>query len=139
MGLTCSPDVYQEKMSELFIDMISVIVYQDDILVLTSGSFDNHLRQLGNVFKWLHQPQQPSSQCQKVKLLHIGHQILRLHTYHTRYQTATTKGQCNPSGHKALQCEASPILWHQGREIIAIVPLENGAFCTIFSANFHKF
>jgi hypothetical protein len=51
MGLACSPDVYQEKMSELFIDMISIIVYQDDILVLTSGSFDDHLRQLGNVFK----------------------------------------------------------------------------------------
>jgi hypothetical protein len=28
---------------------------------------------------------------------------------------------------------------HQGREIIAIVPLENGAFCTIFSENFYKF
>jgi hypothetical protein len=28
---------------------------------------------------------------------------------------------------------------HQGREIIAMVPLENGAFCTIFSENFHKF
>jgi hypothetical protein len=31
------------------------------------------------------------------------------------------------------------VLIHQGREIIAIVPLENGAFCTIFSENFHKF
>ena len=41
-------------MSELFIDMISIIVYQDDILVRTSSSFDNHLRQLGNVFTWLH-------------------------------------------------------------------------------------
>jgi hypothetical protein len=28
---------------------------------------------------------------------------------------------------------------HQGREIIAIVPLENGAFCTAFSENFSKF
>jgi hypothetical protein len=54
MGLACSPDIYQEKMSELFINMISVIVYQDDILVLTSGSFNDHLRQPGNVFKWLH-------------------------------------------------------------------------------------
>jgi hypothetical protein len=51
MGLACSPDIYQEKMSELFIDMTFVIVNQDDILVLTSGSFDDHLRQLGNVFK----------------------------------------------------------------------------------------
>jgi hypothetical protein len=54
MGLACSPDIYQEKMSELFIDMTFVIVYQDDILVLTSGSFDDHLRQLGNIFKRLH-------------------------------------------------------------------------------------
>jgi hypothetical protein len=28
---------------------------------------------------------------------------------------------------------------HQGREIIAIGGLENGAFCTVFSENFHKF
>jgi hypothetical protein len=28
---------------------------------------------------------------------------------------------------------------HQGREIIAIGALENGAFCTVFSENFHKF
>jgi hypothetical protein len=43
MGLACSLDIYQEKMSELFIDMTFIIVYQDDILVLTSGSFDDHL------------------------------------------------------------------------------------------------
>jgi hypothetical protein len=28
---------------------------------------------------------------------------------------------------------------HQGRGIIAIGALENGAFCTVFSENFHKF
>jgi hypothetical protein len=28
---------------------------------------------------------------------------------------------------------------HQGREFIAIGALENGAFCTVFSENFHKF
>jgi hypothetical protein len=28
---------------------------------------------------------------------------------------------------------------HQGREFIANGPLENGAFCTVFSENFHKF
>jgi hypothetical protein len=26
---------------------------------------------------------------------------------------------------------------HQGREFIAIGALENGAFCTVFSENFH--
>jgi hypothetical protein len=53
MGLACSPEIYQKKMSELFINMTFIIVYQDDILVLTSGSVD-HLQQLGNVFKQLH-------------------------------------------------------------------------------------
>jgi hypothetical protein len=43
MGLACSLDKYQEKMSELFINMISIIFYEDDILVLTSSSFDDHL------------------------------------------------------------------------------------------------
>jgi hypothetical protein len=28
---------------------------------------------------------------------------------------------------------------HQGREIIAIVAMENGAFYTVFSEIFHKF
>jgi hypothetical protein len=28
---------------------------------------------------------------------------------------------------------------HQGREFIANGVLENGAFCTVFSENFHKF
>jgi hypothetical protein len=33
------------------------------------------------------------------------------------------------------------LMWwpHQGREIIAIAAPENGAFCTVFSENFHKF
>jgi hypothetical protein len=46
--------------------------------------------------------QQPSSQCSKIKLLCIGHQILRFHTYQRRYQTTTTKGQCDPSSPTAL-------------------------------------
>jgi hypothetical protein len=28
---------------------------------------------------------------------------------------------------------------HKKRDIIAIVAMENGAFCTVFSENFHKF
>jgi hypothetical protein len=41
-------------MSQLFIDIIFIIIHQDDILVLTSSSFNNHLHQLGNDFKQLH-------------------------------------------------------------------------------------
>jgi hypothetical protein len=34
---------------------------------------------------------------------------------------------------------SSPSQKHQGREFIANGALENGAFCTVFSENFHKF
>jgi hypothetical protein len=33
----------------------------------------------------------------------------------------------------------TPAKTHQGREFIANGALENGAFCTVFSENFHKF
>jgi hypothetical protein len=36
-----------------------------------------------------------------------------------------------------IYIERGKALPHQGREIIAIIPLENGAFCTVFSENFH--
>jgi hypothetical protein len=61
--------------------------------------------------------QQPSGQRQKIKLLRIGYQILRLHTYKRRYQTTITKGQCNPSSHTTLQCKASPILHRQAKPL----------------------
>jgi hypothetical protein len=51
------------EISELFINMIFIIVYQDNILVLTSSSFDDDLQQLQYVFKWLHHNKQPSSEC----------------------------------------------------------------------------
>jgi hypothetical protein len=43
------------------------------------------------------------------------------------------------STHRNLEGSAQDGLFHQGRELIAIGALENGAFCTVFSENFHKF
>ncbi len=48
--------------------------------------------------------QKPSSQCQKIMLLRIGDWMLRFHTYQRRYQSTTTKGQCNPSSCTTWQC-----------------------------------
>jgi hypothetical protein len=38
----------------------------------------------------------------------------------------------------AVGCNVGEVA-HQGREFIANGALENGAFCTVFSENFHKF
>jgi hypothetical protein len=42
-------------------------------------------------------------------------------------------------GHDKLNKSSRWLEAHQGREFIAIGALENGAFCTVFSENFHKF
>jgi Reverse transcriptase (RNA-dependent DNA polymerase) len=49
IGLCCSPDIYQEKISSLFMDMVEVVVYIDDILVITQGDFQDHLKILDEV------------------------------------------------------------------------------------------
>ena len=49
MGLCNSPDIFQEKMSELFDGLEFVRTYIDDLLCLTKGSFEDHLEKLERV------------------------------------------------------------------------------------------
>lgn len=49
MGLAVSPDVYQEKMAGIFSDMPEVIVYIDDICIITKGAFQDHVKVLREV------------------------------------------------------------------------------------------
>ena len=50
MGLCNSPDIFQEKMSGLMEDLEFVRAYIDDLLVITSGSYEDHLAKLEEVF-----------------------------------------------------------------------------------------
>ena len=50
MGLSNSPDVFQEKMNELFGEFPYVRAYIDDLLVITKGSLEDHLEKLDAVF-----------------------------------------------------------------------------------------
>jgi hypothetical protein len=43
MGLCNSPDIFQEKMSTLMQDLEYVRTYIDDLLVITHGSFEEHI------------------------------------------------------------------------------------------------
>jgi hypothetical protein len=49
MGLRNSPNIFQEKMSNLMIGLEYVRTYIDDLLVMTHGSFEDHLQKLGTV------------------------------------------------------------------------------------------
>eukprot|EP00957_Ditylum_brightwellii_P074952 5695977-Ditylum_brightwellii.AAC.1 len=49
MGLSNSPDVFQEKIGDLFADLENVRANIDDLLVLTKGSWEDHLVELNKV------------------------------------------------------------------------------------------
>ena len=49
MGLSNSPDVFQEKMGDLFSDLEHVRAYIDDLLLITKGSWEEHLTELDKV------------------------------------------------------------------------------------------
>ena len=53
MGLCNSPDIFQEKMNELFPDLETVLAYIDDLLIITDESFENHLLEVDKVLKRL--------------------------------------------------------------------------------------
>ena len=50
MGLCNSPDIFQEKISELFVGLDTVCVYIDDLLHVTKGSWTEHLSILEDMF-----------------------------------------------------------------------------------------
>ena len=43
MGVAGSPDIFQEKMSDLMQTLVYVRTYLDDLLVITKVTFDDHL------------------------------------------------------------------------------------------------
>ena len=49
MGLCNSPDIFQEKMNELFQGLDYVRAYIDDLLILSKGTFEDHLEKLDSV------------------------------------------------------------------------------------------
>ena len=53
MGLCNSPDIFQEKMSSLFADLQFVRAYIDDLLIITKGTFKDHLEQVRTVLQRL--------------------------------------------------------------------------------------
>ena len=60
MVLNITADVFQRELSRLFEGMVYVLVYIDDILIITKGTFEQHLEAVKRVL---------------VKLLKVGMQL----------------------------------------------------------------
>ena len=46
MGVNMSPDIFQEKMSDLMAGLEFVHTYLDDLLIISNSTFEDHLHQL---------------------------------------------------------------------------------------------
>ena len=53
MGLKISTDVFQRELGKLFQDYPFVLVYLDDLLIITKGTYDQHLQAIEIVLKIL--------------------------------------------------------------------------------------
>ena len=53
MGFYNSPDIFQEKMNELFNGLEYVRAYIDDLLIISNGNFQYHLNKVKIVLKKL--------------------------------------------------------------------------------------
>ncbi len=49
MGIAGSPDIFQEKMSDLMATLEFVKTYLDDLLIITKGSLEDHIKKLSMV------------------------------------------------------------------------------------------
>ena len=80
-GLCNSPDIFQEKMAELFDGIEYVRAYIDDLLVLTKGDFDDHLEKLEEVLKRIQEAglkvNAPKSFFARAELEYLGYWITR--------------------------------------------------------------
>jgi transposase InsO family protein len=81
MGLCNSPDIFQEKMGMLMQDLEFVRAYLDDLLVLTKGTFDDHLMCLAKVLDRLREAglkiNVKKSFFARVELEYLGYWITR--------------------------------------------------------------
>ena len=53
MGVCNSPDIFQEKMNEMFRGIEFIRAYIDDILIITKGDWSDHLNKLELVLTYL--------------------------------------------------------------------------------------
>ena len=53
MGVSIAPDIFQDRICQLFEDIESVRAYIDDLLIVTHGSFEEHIQELDLVMSKL--------------------------------------------------------------------------------------
>ena len=109
MGLSNSPDIFQEKMSKLFANLETVWAYIDNLLVITKGSYDKHLEEVSKVLSQLRKAglkvNARKSFFAQPKLEYLGYWITR-----DRNPAATKENRRNHENSSTKESDAATIL-----------------------------
>jgi putative transposase len=79
MGIKTSPDIFQAVINDLLGDLDFAQVYLDDILIISNGSFQDHLQKLDIVFKRLENANFRANKCffAQEELEYLGYWLTR--------------------------------------------------------------
>ena len=81
MGIAGSPDIFQAKMSELMAQLEYVRTYLDDLLIISKGSYEDHLQKLAVVLERLKKAQlrvnAPKSTFAQQEVEYLGYILTR--------------------------------------------------------------
>ena len=113
MGLCNSPDIFQENMSELMMDLEHVRAYIDDLLVFTSGSYEDHLSKVSQV---LHRLKAAGLKVNATKSFFARHELEYLGYWVTREGVQPLPKKIN-----AIRAIAPPTNKKQLRSFIGII------------------
>jgi hypothetical protein len=113
MGLCNSPDIFQERMYEIFSDLEYVHVYIDNLLVTSCSTFEEHLQRLRLVFSRLSETglkiNASKSHFPVSEIEYLGYWITR------------NGIQPVPKKVEAIQCIAPPTTRKQVRSFIGLI------------------
>ena len=81
MGIACAPDIFQNEMSTLMEELEYVRVYLDDLLVISKGTYEDHLQKLKKVLTKLMEAglkvNLPKSHLAQTETEYLGYHISR--------------------------------------------------------------
>ena len=95
MGILVAADIFQEAIGGLFLDLESVIVYTDDIIILGNSSLVDYLPKGRSWSTEKAKQQRYADKQYKVLLVSFGGRLPRLHYYSRRNQASTEEGSRN--------------------------------------------
>jgi len=125
MGLCNSPDIFQEKMSELMDGLAFVWTYIDDLLSLTKGSFSGHLKKVELVLQRLQKAglkvNATTSFFAHSQLEHLGYWITRTGIKPVCNTVKVVLKIAEPKNRKELQSFIGVVNYHE-RHVGQTVP-----------------